>query len=219
MPGPRPAHTMLLTLIHSIALIGAAAPLGPMGPVTATTSQVPSGQVALPSAIRRADVPAQIQITATHFLATSLVNERQWLIFTNAERSLVRVRGLRPFEQALMPIPKGGSEGISVELIARSLDGNLLSTGTFTCEAIESTSCGVFFERTQVGLRGWIPRHNGRSLTSLKTQRSTTTAALSTAILSTAPTRKAATHVPVPIPAENRTKDKSRKLKKKLPVI
>lgn len=196
---------MLLTLLHSIALLGAAP--------HAAIPQVPTGDTVLPGAIRSADVPAQIQITSTHFQAKSLVNESQWLVFTNAERGLVRVRGLRPFECALLPIPANGTEGMSIELIARSIDGLLLSTGTFECAQVELATSGLFIERTRTALSGWIPRHGGRSLTKVKAKKSTTLPSLRLAAAS-------APHVPVPVPSENRTKNKSRRLgKKKLPVI
>lgn len=201
---------MLLTLLHSIALLGAA----PHAALP-TAPQVPSAESSLPGAIRSADVPAQIQITATHFQARSLVNEPQWLVFTNPERGLLRVRGLRPFECALLPIPADGADGMSIELVARSVDGLLLSTGLFDCAQVESATSGLFIERTKTTLIGWIPRHGGRSLTKITTKRSTTFASLALAAPA-APTP----HVPVPVPTENRTKDKSRQLgKKKLPVI
>ncbi|QDV09027.1 hypothetical protein Poly30_45830 [Planctomycetes bacterium Poly30] len=205
---------MLLTLLHSIALLGAAPHSAP-----SIAPQVPSPESSLPGAIRSADVPAQIQITSTHFQAKSLVNEPQWIVFTNSERGLVRVRGLRPFECALLPIPVSGANGMSIELIARSVDGMLLSTGTFDCAQVESATTSVFIERTKTTLAGWMPRHGGRSLTKVTTKRSLMVPAMNT---STAPAAVAAPapHVPVPVPAENRTRDKSRQLgKKKLPVI
>ncbi len=204
---------MLLTLLQSIALLGAASHALP-----ANSAQVPSDKLPLPGAIRAADVPAEIQITATHFMAKSLVNERQWLVFMNQERGLVRVRGLRPFESALLPIPSGGAEGMSIELIAYSVGGRLLSSGVFPCTGVASSKNAVFMERTPKSLIGWTPRHGGRSLTRLATKPSTLLPTLaSTRARAAQPT---APHVPVPLPAENRTKDKSRKLKrKKLPPI
>ncbi|MFT5735259.1 MAG: hypothetical protein ACI80K_001038 [Paracoccaceae bacterium] len=200
---------MLLTLIHTIALIGAA-PHATSQPAL----EVPAMELALPGAIRTADVPARIQITASHFLAKSLVNESQWLIFTNPTSGLLRVRGLRPFECALLPIPTGGSEGMSIELIARGADGMLLSTGIFDCTQVETASFGVFIERQEDSLAGWLPRHGGRSLTRITTSKSVILPTLSAAATTTA------THVPVPVPTENRIRDKSRKLgKKKLPPI
>ena len=214
MPGPKDLPTiMLLTLLHSIALLGAASHTAP-----SIAPQVPSKPLERPEAIRIADVPTEIQITATHFVARSLVNESQWLIFMNQERSFVRVRGLRPFESALLPIPTGSTEGMSIELVARSVEGQLLSSGAIQCTSVASAKGGVFMERTKSALIGWTPRHGGRSLTRLAAQPSTIAATLSPRAASTA--QPAAPHVPIPVPAENRTKDKSRKLnKKKLPPI
>lgn len=212
MPGLKdPPTTMLLTLIHSIALLGVASHTVPTG-----ATQVPTDQLALPGAIRSADVPAQIQITATHFVAKSLVNERQWLVFMNQERSFVRVRGLLPFESALLPIPTGGADGMSIELVTRSVEGLLLSTGVFQCTTVASAKGGVFVERTANALIGWTPRHGGRSLTRLATKPSS----LVPILAATAAPKPTVPHVPVPVPAGNRNKDKSRKLnKKKLPPI
>ena len=208
---------MLLTLLPTIALLGAAFHSSPSGPV-----QVPESQLALPSAIRSADVPAQIQITATHFVATSMVNERQWLVFMNQERGLVRVRGLRPFESALLPIPTGGAEGMSFELVSRGVEGLLLSSGAFQCTSLAATKNRLFVERTSEALMGWIPRHGGRSLTSVTTKPSglAPIIAAASAPFAARSASPAAPHVPIPVPAENRTKDKSRQLtKKKLPPI
>ena len=218
MPGPRDSvTTMLLTLLPTFALLGATAHSSPSGP-----AQVPANQLAIPGAIRSADVPAQVQITATHFVATSMVNEHQWLVFMNQERGLVRVRGLQPFESALLPIPVGGAEGMSFELVSRGVEGLLLSSGAFQCTSLAATKSRLFVERTPEALTGWIPRHGGRSLTSVATKPSglapiMAAASASVAIRSASP---ALPHVPIPVPAENRTKDKSRKLKKKkLPPI
>lgn len=212
MPGPLdPPHAMLLTLLQSIALLGAATHSMPLN-----STQVPTGQLLLPGAIRAADVPASIQITATHFMAKSLVNERQWLVFMNQSRGLVRVRGLRPFESALLPIPAGGADGMSIEVLARSAEGRLLSSGVFRCTALASTKSAVFLERTPKALIGWTPRHGGRSLTRVSTKPS----ALVPTLASASAAQPVAPHVPIPVPAENRTRDKSRKLnKKKLPPI
>ncbi|MEM8709540.1 MAG: hypothetical protein AAGG01_01195 [Planctomycetota bacterium] len=194
---------MLLPLLTTL-LLGATAPGAP---------QVPDKEAPVPAAIRTADVPASLELTATHFLAKSRVQESQWLVFKNSEIGWLRIRGLRPFETALLPVPAGGAKGVSIELVGRLENGAYASTGTFSCETLQGET--VFVERTATALVGWIPRHGGKSLTRLATQPSDVIARLNGE-----PALSAAPHVPVPLPSENRTKRKERPVsKKKLPPI
>lgn len=189
---------MLLPLLTTL-LLGASAATPASGSIAMGAPQVPVKDAPVPTAIRTADVLASLELTATHFLAKSRVQESQWLVFKNAEIGWLRVRGLRPFETAILPVPAGGAEGLSIELVGRLESGAYVSTGSFSCEVLRGQS--VFVERTGSALVGWIPRHGGKSLTRLATS-------------------AASVHVPVPLPSENRKKRKERPVsKKKLPPI
>ena len=188
---------MILALLHIVA---AGAP------------QVPTA-TPIPPAIAAATVPVQVQITETHFMATSHVDRMQWLVFANEELGVRSVRGLAPREQTLLPIVEGSAEGMSVEVVLGSDDGRCLVSGTFDCERL--TGEELFVTQSGDALVGWIPRHGGRSLTRAAAGDSVVPSGLTLARAEIA-----ATHVPVPTPRENRKRDKTRKLKrKKLPPI
>lgn len=187
-------------------------------------SQVPV-DAAVPAALPAADVPATVQMTETHFLARSLADEPQWLVFANEERSLIRVRDLAPGERAVLPIVAGAAEGMSVEFVKRNVDGELLTSGLFDCESLTGES--LFFVAGDDQIDAWMPRHGGKSLTRAEAGESCLPAALLAprrvaSAPKTAPRAAAQplSHVPVPLPSENRKRDKSRPIqKKKLPPI
>ncbi|MEM1450065.1 MAG: hypothetical protein AAGI22_13195 [Planctomycetota bacterium] len=192
---------MIPALLHSAVLAASGAP------------QVPVAQE-IPPAIAQTRVPACVQLTETHFVADSFVDEMLWLVFANAH-GLRRVRGLAPHGRTLLPIVDGAASGMSVEVVTRDLDGSFLTSGALDCATL--TGDAVFLSRSETGLVGWIPRHGGRSLTRAQTGASVLPAAR---LAHARPATAAATHVPVPTPAENRKRDKSRRLKrKKLPPI
>ncbi|MEM9379958.1 MAG: hypothetical protein AAGB93_08395 [Planctomycetota bacterium] len=174
--------------------------------------QVPAAQ-SVPPAIAGTEVPACVQVTETHFVADSFVDEMLWLVFANAH-GLRRVRGLAPHGRTLLPIVDGAAEGMSVEVVARDLQGSFLTSGALDCASL--TGDTVFLSVSDDELVGWIPRHGGRSLTRAHAAPSALPASRLARAAAPAPT----THVPVPTPAENRKRDKSRRLKrKKLPPI
>jgi hypothetical protein len=188
---------MILALLHVVA---------------AGTPQVPTA-TPIPPAIAAATVPVQVQITETHFMATSHVDRMQWLVFANEELGLRSVRGLAPRAQALLPIVEGSAEGMSFEVVLEGDDGRRLVSGTFDCERL--TGDELFVTRSGHTLVGWIPRHGGRSLTRAAAGESVVPGGQTFARA-----EAAATHVPVPTPRENRKRDKARRLKrKKLPPV
>ncbi len=153
---------------------------------------------AIPSAIAQSDVRASVEMTSTHFAAQSFAPMTQWLVFENATNGLKVAQGLAPFSRLIYPIETGAAEGMTVKLVTQSPDGQLLFTGCL--DATKLTGAPIFIQRTGESLTGWIPRHGGRSLTKAHFA--------------------AAPHVPVPLPSENKTRDKSRPIeKKKLPPI
>ncbi|MEM9800210.1 MAG: hypothetical protein AAGA20_07790 [Planctomycetota bacterium] len=182
---------MILALLHLAA--GSAA-------------QVPE-PTPVPAAIVSSHVCAAVQLSETHLLARSFVDEMQWLVFTNEELGLQRVKGLGPHGELLLPIVTGAAEGMTLELVA---DSNSAS-GTIGVEEMAAGD-SIFFASDAESILAWTPRHGGASATRVSTGAS----GLPTARSIAAP----AAHVPVPTPAENRNRNKGRRLRrKKLPPI
>ena len=153
---------------------------------------------AVPAAIAKSDVRACIEMTSTHFAATSHAPMPQWLVFENTSSGLKVARGLAPFGRLVYPIESGASANMTVQLLTESPTGQPLFTGSLDLESMGGAP--VFLQRRENQVIGWVPRHGGRSLTR--------------ATFAPAP------HVPVPLPSENKKRDKSRPVsKRKLPPI
>lgn len=184
--------------------------------LTLGTLQVPKN-VTVPVAIQHAVVPASIQISETHFLAQSYTPDAQWIVFENVQNGMRMLRGLGPFERLLYPIATGGAEGMTVEILG--MEGSKISSasGAFPCESLKGQT--VFIERRDTRSIAWIPRHAGRSLTRCEPTKGSVLNAHSKASSATG-LSSAAAHVPVPLPSENKIKNKSRRIeKKKLPPL
>lgn len=158
----------------------------------------------VPAALVQSDVRASVELTATHFAAESFAPIRQWLVFENPASGLKVAQGLAPFSRLVYPIENGASEGMTVQLVAQGPSGITTFTGSLDVKTL--IGAPVFIQNSSDGLIGWIPRHGGKSLTRAE--------------FTPARPQTAARHVPVPLPSENKTRDKSRPIeKKKLPPL
>lgn len=163
-----------------------------------TVAQVPTPEP-VPVALRGSEVTASLQMSATHFAAQSHTHEVQWVLFANRANGLRTMRGLAPFGSLLYPIGDDAADDVVVEVLARAESGFLATCGVFDCKALVGKT--LFLERRTSNAVGWITERSGR--------------ALRRASGSEVPSL---THVPVPLPSENKKKDKSRRIeKKKLP--
>lgn len=205
---------MIAVLLH-LALASAGSSTG--------SAQVPV-EAPIPPAIATTDVPVCVQLTRTHFVAQSFVDEMQWLVFVNEECELRCIRSLGPHERALLPVVAGAADGMSVEIITRSDSGSFLTSGAIDCALLAGNT--IYFNRKGDRFIGWVPHHGGRSLTRAKVGRSTLPHGIVRVVQASATLPvfaeedSLAVHVPVPTPAENRKRDKSRRLKrKKLPPV
>lgn len=158
----------------------------------------------IPPALAQSDVRVSVEMTSTHFAAESFAPMKQWLVFENPSIGLKVAQGIAPFSRLVYPIEDGASEGMTVQLVTKGPSGITLFTGSLDVSAL--IGAPVFIQHRSESFTGWIPRHGGRSLTRAHFAPANQ--------LATAP------HVPVPLPSENKTRDKSRRIeKKKLPPI
>ncbi len=193
----------MLSALLSLAVAGISA--------STSASQVPTLDV-IPPAIERSEVPTCLQFTPTHFAARSHSEVDQWLVFENAEGGMRRVHRLAPHARVLFPIVEGSAKGVSVEVLCWSGAGALVASGALDCDVdIPRT---VFLTHASGHLSGWLSTLGGKVLSKVATDRSTEPSQIAGRL------ERAATHVPVPAPAEHRKRDKSRPLeRKKLPPI
>lgn len=162
--------------------------------------QVPV-EVAVPAALHAGDVCARVQITATHFAARSLAPFEQWVVFENRAVGLRTARGLAPFGELLYPLARPEDvQDVTIEIVSVGSGGQRAASAPIPCRTFAGTS--LFLQRVEQGVEGWVSRHGGRALTR---------------VAAAAPT---APHVPVPVPSEDKRREKARKVEReKLPPL